>query len=146
MSKGKGVNKVTLIGNLGQDPATEWHNELCICKISVATTESWKDKTGKQRDKTEWHNVTFFGHLALIADKYLKRGYKVYIEGKNETSHFEKDGVKQQRTIVIAHEMQMLDSLAIATAIKEKRSDSNNTAHQRQPNNQPESFDNDIAF
>lgn len=142
MSKGKGVNKVTLIGNLGQDPKTEYKNDLCICKISVATTESWKDKnSGKQRDKTEWHQVTFFGGLAKIADQYLKRGAKVYIEGKNETTHFNKDGIDQQRTVIIAHELQMLDSLAVAKESNDKTNSP--AAHQQQP--QPD-FRQDIAF
>jgi len=142
MSKGKGVNRITLIGNLGQDPQTEFKNGLCISKISVATTESWKDKaTGQTRDKTEWHNVTFFGGLAKIANQYLKRGAKVYIEGKNETSHYEKDGVRQQRTVIIAHELQMLDSLTVAKAISDKTNSA--ATHQNQP--QPD-FRQDIAF
>jgi len=87
----KGVNKVILVGNLGNDPEVRYSaNGDAITKISIATSESWKDKnTGQTNEKTEWHNVTFFGALAKIADEYLKKGSQVYVEGKLKTDKYQ---------------------------------------------------------
>ena len=77
------LNKVTIIGNLGNDPETrQFSNGGEVCNLSVATTESWKDKEGNKQEKTEWHRVVFFSRLAEIAGEYLKKGSQVYIEGK----------------------------------------------------------------
>ena len=83
----KGVNKVIIIGNLGKDPEVKYlQNGTAAAKFSVATSESWKDKnTGQQKEETEWHNVSILGKLAEIAGEYLKKGSKVYIEGKLKT-------------------------------------------------------------
>lgn len=87
----KGINKVILVGNLGNDPEVVYAaNGNAITKISIATSESWKDKnTGQMQEKTEWHNVTFFGKLAEIAGEYLKKGSQVYIEGKLKTDKYQ---------------------------------------------------------
>lgn len=87
----KGINKVILVGNLGNDPDVKYAaNGNCITKISIATSESWKDKqSGQVQEKTEWHNVTFFGKLAEIAGEYLKKGSQVYIEGKLKTDKYQ---------------------------------------------------------
>ena len=109
----RGVNKVILIGNLGQDPEVKYMpNGNAVAKISVATSESWKDKnTGEQVDKTEWHNVIAFRRLAEIMGEYLKKGSKVYIEGKLQTRKWQdKQGVDHWSTEIICNEMQMLDS------------------------------------
>lgn len=109
----RGVNKVILVGNLGQDPEVRYSpNGGAIANISVATTESWKDKnTGEQVDKTEWHRVVFFRRLAEIAGEYLKKGSKVYIEGKLQTRKWQdKNGQDRYTTEIVANEMQMLDS------------------------------------
>ncbi len=108
----RGVNKVILIGNLGNDPESRsFPNGDAITNISVATSETWKDKnTGEMREKTEWHRVVFFRRLAEIAAQYLKKGSKVYIEGKLQTRQWEKDGQKHYSTEILGDQMQMLDS------------------------------------
>ena len=109
----RGVNKVILIGNLGKDPEVRYSpNGGAIANITLATSESWKDKnTGEQVDKTEWHRIVFFRRLAEIAGEYLKKGSKVYIEGKLQTRKWQdKDGQDRWTTEVVANEMQMLDS------------------------------------
>tara|TARA_Y200000002_G_scaffold370142_1_gene365246 strand:+ start:7764 stop:8192 length:429 start_codon:yes stop_codon:yes gene_type:complete len=108
----KGINKVIIIGNLGQDPEVRhMPSGGAVTNISVATSESWKDKnTGQQQDKTEWHKVVFFNRLAEIAGEYLKKGSKVYIEGSLRTRSWEKDGVTHYTTEIVANNMQMLDS------------------------------------
>jgi single-strand DNA-binding protein len=108
----RGINKVILIGNLGRDPETRYaQNGSAVTSFSVATSESWRDKTsGEQQERTEWHNVVCFARLAEIAGEYLRKGSKVYIEGQLRTSNYEKDGQKHYKTDVHARELQMLDS------------------------------------
>lgn len=108
----RGINKVILVGNLGNDPETRYLPDgHAVTNITVATSESWKDKnTGQQSEKTEWHRVVFFRRLAEIAGEYLKKGSKVYIEGKLQTRTYDKDGQKHYATEIVANEMQMLDS------------------------------------
>lgn len=109
----RGVNKVILVGNLGQDPETRYMpSGNAVTNISIATSESWKDKqTGEQQERTEWHRVAFFNRLAEIAGEYLKKGSKVYIEGSLRTRKYQaQDGSDRYSTEVIASEMQMLDS------------------------------------
>ena len=109
----RGVNKVILIGNLGRDPEVRYSpNGGAIANITLATSDSWKDKnTGEQVEKTEWHRVVFFRRLAEIAGEYLKKGSKVYIEGKLQTRKWQdKEGNDRYTTEVVANEMQMLDS------------------------------------
>lgn len=107
----RGINKVILVGNLGNDPEVRYSQSgSAITSISVATSESWKDKTsGEQQERTEWHRVKFFGKLAEIAGEYLKKGSSVYIEGKLRTDKYtDKSGVEKYSTDIIADEMQML--------------------------------------
>ena len=109
----RGINKVILIGNLGQDPEVKFMpNGNAVTNVTVATSESWKDKnTGEQVDKTEWHRVVFFRRLAEIAGEYLKKGSKVYIEGKLQTRKWQdQSGNDRYTTEIVANEMQMLDS------------------------------------
>ena len=109
----RGVNKVILIGNLGRDPETRYMpSGGAITNISVATSETWKDKqTGEQQERTEWHRVVFFNRLAEIAGEYLKKGSKVYIEGSLRTRKWQgQDGQDRYTTEIVANEMQMLDS------------------------------------
>ena len=109
----RGVNKVIIIGNLGQDPEVKYMpNGNAVANVTVATSESWKDKnTGEQVDKTEWHRVVFFRRLAEIVGEYLKKGSKVYIEGKLQTRKWQdKNGADHWTTEIMANEMQMLDS------------------------------------
>ena len=107
------VNKVILIGNLGRDPETRYMpNGEAVTNITLATTESWKDRTsGERQEKTEWHRVTFYRRLAEIAGEYLKKGSQVYIEGRLETRKWtDKDGKDRYTTEIIAGEMRMLGS------------------------------------
>lgn len=109
----KGVNKAILIGNIGNDPEVKFMpNGGAVVNISIATSESWKDKnTGEQVDKTEWHQVVFFRKLAEIVGQYLKKGSKIYIEGKLQTRKWQdKNGADRYTTEIVANEMQMLDS------------------------------------
>lgn len=107
----RGVNKVILIGNLGKDPEVKYFpSGGALCNVTIATSESWKDKTtGEQKERTEWHNVVFNNKLAEIAGQYLKKGSKVYVEGALRTRKWEKDGIDRYTTEVLVQEMQMLD-------------------------------------
>ncbi len=109
----RGVNKVILIGNLGQDPEVRYMpNGGAVCNITVATSETWKDKnTGEQQEKTEWHRVVLFRRLGEIAGEYLKKGSKVYLEGRLQTRKWQdQQGQDRYTTEIVADEMQMLDS------------------------------------
>ena len=107
------VNKALIIGNLGQDPEIKYtQSGSPVANLSVATSERWKDKnTGEQKEQTEWHRVVVFGRLAEIAEQYLKKGSKIFIEGKIQTRDWEDaEGNKRYTTEVVAREMTMLDS------------------------------------
>lgn len=110
----RGINKVILVGNLGNDPE---HRMLpsggAVTNISIATSETWKDKnTGQPQERTEWHRVVFFNRLAEIAAEYLRKGSKVYVEGALRTRKWQDQQTGQDRysTEIVANEMQMLDS------------------------------------
>jgi len=106
-----GVNKVILVGHLGQDPVVRYtQSGSAVANLSVATTESWKDKnTGNREEKTEWHRVVMFRKLAEIAGEYLKKGSQVYIEGKLQTRKWQDNsGNDRYTTEIVANEMQML--------------------------------------
>lgn len=105
------ICKVILVGNLGRDPESRYMPDGAqITNITVATTESWKDKqTGEKKEQTEWSRVSFFGKLAEIAGQYLKKGSQVYIEGRLRTRKYtDKDGIERYQTEIIADTMQML--------------------------------------
>jgi len=107
------VNKVILVGNLGKDPETKHlPNGDAIVNFSIATTERWKDKnTGERQSKSEWHKIVAFRKIADICANYLKKGSKIYLEGKLQTRDWEdKDGKKCYMTEIIANEVKMLDS------------------------------------
>ena len=109
----RGINKVIIVGNLGQDPETRYMpSGNAVTNINVATSESWKDKqTGQQQERTEWHRVVMFNKLGEIAGQYLKKGSKVYIEGSLRTRKWQgQDGQDRYTTEIVANEMQMLDS------------------------------------
>lgn len=108
------VNKVILVGNLGRDPETRFlPNGDAVTNVSIATTETWKDKSGERQEKTEWHRVTFYRRLAEIAGEYLKKGSQVYVEGRIETRKYQgKDGTEKYSTEIIASEMKMLGGRA----------------------------------
>ena len=107
----RGVNKVIIVGNLGNDPDTRYMpSGSAVTNLSVATNESWKDKqTGEQKDRTEWHKVAMFGRLAEIAAEYLRKGSQIYIEGRLRTRKWQdQNGNDRWTTEIIADEMQML--------------------------------------
>ncbi len=109
----RGVNKVILVGHLGKDPEIRYApNGGAIANITLATSESWKDKTsGEKQEKTEWHRVVFFGRLAEIAGEYLKKGAQIYVEGRLQTRKWQdKEGKDRYTTEIVAAEMQMLGS------------------------------------
>jgi len=107
----RGVNKVILVGNLGQDPDTRYMpSGGAVTNCSLATTAAWKDKqTGEQVEKTEWHRLVFFNRLAEIAGEYLKKGSQIYVEGELQTRKWQdKDGHDRYTTEIKVREMQML--------------------------------------
>ena len=109
----RGVNKVILVGNLGQKPEMRYTaTQAAVANISIATTESWKDKeSGEMRDKTEWHRVVYFGKLAEIVEKYLDKGSSVYVEGKLQTRKWQdKNGADRWTTEIVGNELTMLGS------------------------------------
>ena len=111
----RGINKVILVGNCGQDPEVKHlPSGGAVTNMSIATSDTWKDKqTGQQQERTEWHRVVFFNRVAEIAGEYLKKGSKVYIEGKLQTRKWQdQEGNDRYSTEIVANEMQMLDSRA----------------------------------
>jgi single-strand DNA-binding protein len=109
----RGVNKVILVGNLGKDPEVRFMpNGNAVANFTIATSESWKDQQGQPQEKTEWHNIVMYKRLAEIAGEYLKKGSKVYLEGKLQTSKWQDQtsGQDRYKTEINAMEMQMLDS------------------------------------
>jgi single-strand DNA-binding protein len=103
------MNKAILIGNLGRDPEISNKNGMTVAKFSIATSEKWKDKyTGEMQRRTEWHRITAFGRLAEICKEYLAKGRQVCIEGRIQTSSWEKDGITRYTTEIIASKMKML--------------------------------------
>ena len=109
--KMKGLNKVTLIGNLGKDPEVQvLEGNVPVAKFSLATTESYRNKAGEMKTDTDWHTIVLWRGLAELAQKYLHKGSYIYIEGKLKTRHYEdKDGAKRYVTEVIGEELIMLD-------------------------------------
>ncbi|SNX59765.1 single-strand DNA-binding protein [Nitrosomonas ureae] len=106
------VNKVILIGNLGQDPETRYmSNGDAVTTITLATTDTWKDKNGDKQSKTEWHRIVFYRKLAEIAGEYLKKGRSVYVEGRLETRKWtDKQNIERYTTQIVAEDMKMLGS------------------------------------
>jgi single-strand DNA-binding protein len=108
------VNKVILVGNLGKDPESRFLPDGgAVCNFSIATTDKWKDKSGEQQERTEWHRISTFNKLAEICGEYLKKGSQVYVEGRLQTRKWQdKEGQDKYTTEVIADRMQMLGSRA----------------------------------
>ena len=121
-----GVNKVILVGNLGKDPEVKYlEGGTPLAKFSLATTESFKDKSGEKKDQTEWHNIILWRGLAEVAEKYLRKGDAVYIEGKiRSRSYDDKDGIKRYTFEIVADNLTMLGK---------RREDSVNNSHQQAP-------------
>lgn len=105
------MNKAQIIGNCGKDPEIRYlQSGDALASFSLATSRKWKDKqTGEQREETEWHNCSCFGKLAEVIGKYVKKGSKIYVEGRLKTESYDKDGQKHYSTKIIVEEMEMLD-------------------------------------
>jgi len=148
----RGLNKVMIIGNLGQDPEIRYMpSGDAVANISVATDESYKDKQGQKVEKTEWHRVSMFGKLAEIAGQYLRKGSKVYVEGKLETRKWQaQDGSDRYSTDIKAFSMQMLDSKGTDSAGAQAQQTKPEPAQEPAPSGgMPEpvdDFDDDIPF
>lgn len=135
---GQGINKVILVGNCGKDPDTKFMpNGNAVTNISIATSESWKDKnTGQQQERTEWHNIVFFNRLGEIAGEYLRKGSKVYIEGSLRTRKWQdQSGQDRYTTEIVASEMQMLDSRGDSLA---NQGQANSYQQRQQPQQAPQ--------
>lgn len=147
MAKGS-INKVMLIGNLGTDPEVRYlPNGNPVATINIATSESWRDKqSGEQQDRTEWHRVVMFNRLAEIVGEYLKKGSKVYIEGKLRTRKWQdKNGQDRYTTEVLADEMQMLDSKG-GTSGGYTPQQSSSSEESSYSSDKAPAFDDDIPF
>jgi single-strand DNA-binding protein len=161
----RGINKVIIVGNCGQDPETRYlPSGGAVTNISIATSEAWKDKTsGEQQERTEWHRVVFFNRLGEIAGEYLKKGSKVYVEGSLRTRKWQgQDGsdrytteIVASATEIVASEMQMLDSRGGQEGGYSPQQDSGGyqqqapqqrQAPQQQAPQGMDSFDDDIPF
>jgi single-strand DNA-binding protein len=119
----RGINKVIIVGNVGNDPEMRYTtNGSAVANLSVATSESWKDKqTGENVDRTEWHRVVFFSRLAEIVGEYIKKGSKLYIEGSLKTRKWQdQNGNDRYTTEIVANEMQMLDSRGGGNAMSQE--------------------------
>ena len=155
----RGVNKVILVGNCGQDPETRVipSTGASVTNLSVATSESWKDKvTGDQQERTEWHRVVFFNRLAEIAGEYVRKGSKLYIEGSLRTRKWQgQDGQDRYTTEIVGSEMQMLDSRGSSPSgefsgsndqIKNNEFSNQSSSESSSGSQSIDAFDDDIPF
>ena len=147
------VNKVILVGNLGQDVDLRHTSDgRAVANISLATTDSWKDKnTGEKMQKTEWHRVVFFGPIASIANQYLSKGSKIYVEGKLQTRKWQdKNGQDRYTTEVLVGgpnaTMQMLDSKQDTGSNMSGEQSQNNPMNNQVNDNTEDQFDDDLPF
>lgn len=137
----RGINKVIIVGNLGQDPEVKYmQNGNAVANISVATSESWKDQQGQPVEKTEWHRVVFFGKLAEIVGEYLRKGSQVYIEGKLQTRKWQdQSGQDRYTTEIVVDQggkMQMLGGKSESSGQPQQSNQRQQQAPQQQPTQQ----------
>lgn len=144
----RGVNKVILIGNVGGDPETRYMpNGNAVTNITLATTDSWKDKqTGQQQERTEWHRVVLFGKVAEIAGEYLRKGSQCYIEGRLQTREWEKDGVKRYTTEIVVDMGGTLQLLGSKQEGGDRQPRPQSQPQTSQQATTPDDFDDDIPF
>ncbi len=153
----RGINKAIIVGTLGKDPETRYMpSGGAVTSIAVATNENWTDKqTGQKQERTEWHNITFFGRLAEIAGEYLKKGSQVYIEGSLRTEKWQdKQGNDRYTTKIIANEMQMLggrpgggsNDYSSSSQQQQQQQQQSQPQSANQPAPVDDSFDDDIPF
>lgn len=144
----RGINKVILVGNLGNDPETRFlPSGGAVTNVSLATSRSWTDKDNQKQEATEWHRVVFFNRLAEIAGEYLKKGSKVYVEGSLRTNKWQdKDGNDRYTTEIIANEMQMLDIAGDSLSNTGKSNNYQDSQQSSPPINNDDGFEDDIPF
>jgi single-strand DNA-binding protein len=133
------VNKVILVGNLGRDPEMRYMpSGDALASFSIATTDTWKDKSGQRQERTEWHRISMFGKQAEVAGQYLKKGSSVYIEGRLQTRKWtDKEGHERNTTEVVADRMQMLGGRTGGNAFEVMDDDMDQTPRQSAPREQP---------
>jgi single-strand DNA-binding protein len=143
------VNKVILLGNLGQDPTVKYMGDgRAVCNISIATSDSWNDKaTGEKQERTEWHRVVLHGRTAEVAGEYLKKGSTVYIEGRLQTRKWtDKDGVERYTTDIVGDRMQMVGSRQQETSGSQTSKPNANAQAKHGKQAPRDDFDDDIPF
>lgn len=130
-----GVNKVTLVGNLGQDPEVRYLDQgVAVCNFTLATTERFRTRDGENRDKTEWHNIVLWRGLAETAGKYLRKGSTIYLEGRITTRSWDdQEGNKRYKTEIECREMLMLDSRPVDGNYGGQQNKSTSTAQEKTP-------------
>ena len=146
----RGVNKVILVGNLGNDPDMRYTaGGAAVANISLATTDSWRDKeSGEKQERTEWHRIVFFGKLAEIVGEYLRKGSQIYVEGRLQTRKWQdKEGTDRYTTEIVANDMQMLGSRSGGSANFDSPPPKQDTEQKSEPKSAADdNFDDDIPF
>jgi single-strand DNA-binding protein len=145
-----GVNKVIVLGNLGADPELRSSpSGVTTCRLSIATSMNWTDKnSGEKKEKTEWHRVVFFGRSAEVIDQYLKKGQQLYIEGRLQTSKYEKDGIERYSTDIIGESFNFISSSGPSSNNNQFANDINQDTQSNNKQEKPnaDDFEDDIPF
>ena len=147
-----GVNKVIILGRLGADPELRSSpSGVTTCNLSIATSINWTDKnSGDKKEKTEWHRVVFFGRLAETIDQYMKKGQQLYVEGRLETSKYEKDGIERFSTNIIGESFNFISGSSTqmddSTQNEFNQTPSQNENMSSESNSKKDDFDDDIPF
>ena len=145
-----GVNKVIVLGNLGADPELRSSpSGVTTCRLSIATSINWTDKnSGEKKEKTEWHRVVFFGRSAEVIDQYLKKGQQLYIEGRLQTSKYEKDGIERYSTDIIGESFNFISSSGSSSNNNQFANDINQDTNSNNKQEKPsaDDFEDDIPF
>ena len=144
-----GVNKVIILGNLGADPELRSSpSGVTSCRLSIATSMNWTDKgSGEKKEKTEWHRVVFFGRSAEVIDQYLKKGQQLYIEGRLQTSKYEKDGIERFSTDIIGESFNFISGSGSSNQGNNQFSDDmNQDKNNTSQSSKSDDFEDDIPF
>ena len=147
-----GVNKVIILGRLGADPELRSSpSGVTTCNLSIATSINWTDKnSGDKKEKTEWHRVVFFGRPAEVIDQYMKKGQQLYVEGRLETSKYEKDGIERFSTNIIGESFNFISGSSTqmddSTQNEYNQTPSQNENMSSASNSKKDDFDDDIPF
>lgn len=147
-----GVNKVIILGRLGADPELRSSpSGVTTCNLSIATSINWTDKnSGDKKEKTEWHRVVFFGRSAEVIDQYMKKGQQLYVEGRLETSKYEKDGIERFSTNIIGESFNFISGSSTqmddSTQNEFNQTPSQNENMSSESNSKKDDFDDDIPF